>query len=119
MIKLGAYDLTNNVPFGGVSDGVTTVQNGQSYTSASGVDVTRIKGGHNTYTLTLQRLTPLQLSQICRLINNDDFKVEINGEEFTGTITDISTQLTWTDGQKEIWAASVSVSDINTTGGDT
>lgn len=111
MIKIGANDLTNYVPYGGIVDGVESVQDGQAYTAANGTEKSRIKGGRNTYTLTLQRIPSLTLASLSSLTSSDAINMEINGETFSGAISTMSASLAFTNGSICLWNASVTVTD--------
>lgn len=108
MVKLGAYDLTNNVEYSGITDGVEVVTNGQSYTAPSGVQVENIKGGHYSYQLKLQYVTDSVKSGLDSLNNSDSFTCKINGDNFLGYIQSISATY-----DSKYWSMTITVMDIS------
>lgn len=90
MVKLGAYDITKYIAYGGITDGVEVVRDGQPYASPSGVQKEYIKGGHYSYQIKAQYITDSLKDCIDSLNNSSSFSCNVNGDAFSGYIQSIS-----------------------------
>lgn len=102
MIKIGSIDLTNFVPFNGITDGLEVVQSEQPQGSI-------LKSSHYNYQIQLKYVNDDIKSKIENIISSDSVSCVIGDSSFLGYISSFSSVRS----NKTFWDITLNVIDLS------